>query len=51
MTEQTFNGGDDELSDQEGLPGELGSPEADAGPSELDPDTAADYGDGGGPTT
>jgi hypothetical protein len=50
MTEQTF-GGNDELSDQEGLPGELGTPEGEAGPSETDPDTAADYGDGGGPTT
>ena len=45
MTEPTIG---NDLSDQEGLPGELGTPEADAGPTELDPDTAADYGDGGG---
>ena len=50
MTEQTFDGGNDELTDQQGLPGEPGSPEGEAGPSELYPDTAADYGDGGGPT-
>lgn len=50
MTEQTFGSGD-EPADQEGLPGEPGTPEGEAGPSETDPDTAADYGDGGGPTT
>jgi hypothetical protein len=47
MTEPTIGNG---LSDQEGLPGELGTPEGEAGPSELDPDTAADYGDGAGGT-
>jgi hypothetical protein len=41
MTEPTF--GDSGLSDQEGLPGEIGTPEGEAGPSELDPETAADY--------
>jgi hypothetical protein len=43
MSEPTF--GDSGLSDQEGLPGEVGTPEGEAGPSELDPETAADYGD------
>lgn len=47
MTEPTIG---NDLSDQQGLPGEPGTPEADAGPSELDPDTAADYGDGAGGT-
>jgi hypothetical protein len=42
MTEQTFTGGDDELTDQEGLPGELGTPEEEAGPSETDPQTATE---------
>lgn len=51
MTEDASYGGGDELTDQQGLPGEVGTPEEEAGPSETDPDTAADYGDGGGPST
>ena len=43
MSEPTF--GDSGLSDQERLPGEIGTPEGEAGPSELDPETAAGYGD------
>ena len=51
MSEQPLTDGGGELADQQGLPGELGTPEGEAGPSELDPNTAADYGDGGGPST
>lgn len=43
MSEPTF--GDSGLSDAERLPGQIGTPEDDAGPSERDPETAADYGD------
>lgn len=42
---QSIAGHREYLGDQEGLPGELGTPEGEAGPSELDPETATGAGE------